>query len=164
MKRKLLHSLIFIIICVGVRFAAAGDKIDVSKVITKSDAETILGVPVKDAEGRNREGRDGYYDSEWSYYAVKGDKALVFDLLFPGRGAPPHLAKTMFTVLPPDGGKATKVDGLGEKAIFYHDKNGLEMMNILKGEVLITIGIHGMPAQAALEQEKLIATKILAKL
>jgi hypothetical protein len=33
--------------CAGVRSAMAGDKIDVPKVITKSDAEKILGVPVK---------------------------------------------------------------------------------------------------------------------
>jgi capsular polysaccharide biosynthesis protein len=47
--------------------AFADDKIDVSKVITKSDAERILGVPVKDAKGRNQNGTQGYYDSEWSY-------------------------------------------------------------------------------------------------
>jgi hypothetical protein len=38
------------------------------------------------------------------------------------------------------------------------------MMNILKGQVLVTIGIHGMPAKTALEQEKSIAKKLLAKL
>ena len=95
---------------------------------------------------------------------MKGDKALVFDLVFGGKDAPPHLAATMFSVLPVGGGKSTKVEGLGEKAIFYHDKTGLEMMNILKGDGLLTIGIHGMPAEAALEQEKSLAKKILAKM
>jgi hypothetical protein len=38
------------------------------------------------------------------------------------------------------------------------------MLNILKGDMLITIGIHGLPATAALEQEKAAATKILAHL
>jgi hypothetical protein len=47
---------------------------------------------------------------------------------------------------------------------FYHDKTGLEMMNILKGNTLITIGIHGMPGPSALEQEKAVATKILSHL
>ena len=164
MKKTLIYCAVWTIAFVYFGTITAAEKIDVSKVITKSDAEAVLGVPVKDAEGRNKKAADGSYDSEWSYYAVKGDKALVLDVLFPGRDAPPHLAQTMFSVLPAGGGKSTKVDGIGDKAIFYHDKSGLEMMNILKGEVLLTIGIHGMPAQAALEQEKSIAKKILTKL
>lgn len=142
----------------------AGEKLDISKTVTKSDAEATLGVPVKDAKGRNKEGADGFYDSEWSYYAVSGDKALIFDFVVPGKQAPPHLTQTMFSVMGPEHGKPTSVAGFGDKAIFYHDKTGLEMMNILKGEALITIGMHGMPAEKALEQEKSLAAKILAKL
>ncbi len=151
-------------LCVGLYSAAAADKIDVSAVVTKADAEAILGVPVKNAQGRNKVGADGFYDSEWSYYAVTGDKALVFDVLLPGREAPPHLAETMFSVLGPEHGKPTNVDGLGDKAIFYHDKTGLDMLNVAKGNVLITIGMHGVPAETALEQEKSLAKNILAKL
>ena len=162
MNRKLI--LVLAGVCFSSYCMSAGSKVDVSAVITKTDAEKILGVPVKDPKGRNKEGADGFYDSEWSYYAVSGDKALVFDLVSPGRDAPPNLTKTMFSVLPPDGGKSTKVDGFGDQAIFYHDKTGLEMLNVLKGDVLITIGIHGLPADSALEQEKLAATKILARL
>ncbi len=164
MKRKLIIVVFGTAIAVNSCSVFAGQKVDVSTVITKADAEKILGVPVKDPKGRNKEGTDGFYDSEWSYHAVKGDKALVLDLLVAGRDAPPNLTKTMFSVLPPNGGKSTKVDGLGEKAIFYHDKSGLDMLNILKGDMLITIGIHGLPANAALEQEKAVATKILAHL
>src|SRR6266516_4602428 len=115
------NLIIAALLCVVVYSVAAGDKIDVSAVVTEADAEAILGVPVKDAKGRNKEGSDGFYDSEWSYYAVKGGKALV-----------------------------------------YYDKSGLEMLNILKGNILITIGMHGVPAKTALEQEKLLAKKILA--
>src|SRR5438876_6117251 len=164
MRRTLLHFAILIIICVDVRSATAGDKIDVPKVVTKSDAEKVLGVPVKDAKGRNQNGTDGYYDSEWSYHAIKGDKALIFDVLYAGREAPPHLTQTMFSVLPADGSKSTRIDGLGDKAIFYHDKTGVDMLNILKGNILITIGMHGVPARTALEQQKSRAKKILAKL
>lgn len=142
----------------------AGEKLDISKIVTKSDAEAVLGVPVKDAKGRNKEGADGFYDSEWSYHAVTGDKALIFDFLIPGKDAPPHLTQTMFSVMGPEHGKPAAVTGFGDKAIFYHDKTGLEMMNILKGEVLITIGMHGVPASTALEQEKSLAKKILAQL
>src|SRR6266536_1306993 len=150
MKLRLINIVAAAALCLWSWTVFAGDK--------------MLGVSVKDAKGRNKEGSDGFYDSEWSYYATKGDKALVLDLMFAGREAPPHLTKTMFSVLPPDGGKSTSVDGLGDKAIFYHDKTGLDMLNILKGDVLITIGIHGLPANAALKQEKSAATKILARL
>src|SRR4029453_19610088 len=103
MKRKLIYLFIVtaLVICTGSAFA--GDKIDVPKVITKSDAEKILGVPVKDAKGRNQNGKGGYYDSEGSYHAIKGDKGLMFDVLYAGGEAPPHLTQTMFSLLPPDG-------------------------------------------------------------
>jgi hypothetical protein len=164
MQKTLIHCIVWTIAFAYFRTATATEKVDISKVITKADAQAVLGVPVEEAKGRNKENPDGFYDSEWSYYAVKGDKALVFDLVFGGKDAPPHLATTMFSALPAGGGKSTKVEGLGEKAIFYHDKTGLEMMNILKGDALLTIGIHGMPAEAALEQEKSLAKKILAKM
>ena len=164
MKRTLVGFAISIIICVAARWATAGDKIDVPKVITKSDAEKILGVPVKDAKGRNQNGTDGYYDSEWSYHAINGDKALMFDVLYAGRKAPPHLTQTMFSVLPADGGRSTPITVLGDKAIFCPNETGMAMLHVLKGDILITIGIHGLPANAALDPEKSLATKILANL
>jgi hypothetical protein len=164
MKRKLINVVVATAVAVSACSAFPGQKVDVSTVITKADAEKILGVPVKDPKGKNKEGTDGFYESDWSYSSVKGDKGLVLDLLVAGRGAPPNLTKTMFSVLPPNGGKSTNVGELGEKAIFYHDKSGLDILNILKGDMFITIGIHGLPATAALEQEKAAATKILAHL
>src|SRR5207302_6932934 len=161
MRRTMLGFAILIIICAGVRSAMAGDKIDVPKVVTKSDAEKILGVPVKDAKGRNQNGTGGYYDSEWSYYAIKGDKALIFDVLYAGK---PGLAATMFSILPADGGKSTRIDGLGDKAIFCPNETGMAMLHVLKGDILITIGIHGLSADAVLDSEKSMATKILANL
>jgi hypothetical protein len=160
-RRTLVHFAVSIIICAGVRSATAGDKIDVPKVVTKSDAEKILGVPVKEAKGRNQNGTDGYYDSEWTYHAIKGDKALMFDVLYAGK---PGLAATMFSILPADGGKSMPVNGLGDKAIFCPNETGMQMLHVLKGNILVTIGIHGLPANAGLDPEKSMATKILANL
>ena len=160
-RRTLVRLAVSSLICAGVRFATAGEKIDVPKVVTKSDAEKILGVPVKDAKGRNQNGTDGYYDSEWSYYAIKGDKALIFDVLYGGK---PGLAATMFSVLPADGGKSTRIDGLGDKAIFCPHETGMAMLHVLKGNILVTIGIHGLPADVVRDPEKSMATKILANL
>jgi hypothetical protein len=164
MRRTMVGLAVLIITCAGVRSAMAGDKIDVPKVITKSDAEKILDVPVRDAKGRNQNGTGGYYDSEWSYHAVEGDKGLIFDVLYAGREAPPHLTHTMFSVLPADGSKSTRIDGLGDKAIFCPNETGMAMLHVLKGDILITIGIHGLPANAVLDSEKSMATKILANL
>jgi hypothetical protein len=160
-RRTLVSFAISIIICAGGRSTTAGDKIDVSKVVTKSDAEKILGVPVKDAKGRSQNGTDGYFDSEWSYYAIRGDKALIFDVLYAGK---PGLAATIFSVLPADGGKSTRIDGLGDKAIFCPNETGMAMLHVLKGNTLVTIGVHGLPANAVLDPEKSMAKKILVNL
>jgi hypothetical protein len=164
MKRTLVGFAISIIICVAARWATAGDKIDVPKVITKSDVEKILGEPVKDARGHNQNGKGGYYESEWSYRAINGDKGLYFDVLYAGRDAPPRLTQTMFSVLPADRSKSTRIDGLGDKAIFCPNETGMAMLHVLKGDVLITIGSHGLSADAALDPERSMATKILANL
>ena len=164
MRRIIVAFTILIIGCAGVRFAIAADKIDVPKVITKSDAEKILGVPLKDAKGHNQNGSGGYYESEWSYHAINGDKGIYFDVLYAGQDAPPHLTQTTFSMLPADKSKSTPVEGLGDKAIFCPDETGMVMMHVLKGDTLITIGIRGLPADALLDSEKSTATKILANL
>jgi hypothetical protein len=163
MRRTMVGFAFLVSICT-VGSALAGDKIDVPKVITKSDAEKILGVPVKDAKGRNQNGKGGYYDSEWNYHAINGDKWLCFDVLYAEREAPPHLTQTMFSVLPADGSKSTHIDGLGDKAIFCPNETDMAMLHVLRGDILITIGIHGLPAKAVLDLEKSMLIKILANL
>src|SRR2546429_2298471 len=164
MRRTIVGFTILIIVCAGVRSAMAGDKIDVPKVVTKSDAEKILRVPVKDAKGRNQNGSGGYYESEGSYHAIEGDKGLYFDVLYAGRDAPAHLTQTMFSVLPADGSKSTGIDGLGDKAIFCPNETGMARLHVLKGDILITIGIHGLPADTFLDSEKSMPQKILLNL
>jgi len=164
MRKTIVGFAILIIICARVDSVMAGDKIDVPKVITKSDVERILGAPVKDPKGRNKNGTDGYYESEWSYRSVEGDKGLYFDVLYAGQGAPPHLTQTMFSMLPADKSKSTPVEGLGDKAVFCPNETGMAMLHVLKGDILITIGFHGPAPKTVLDSEKSIATKILANL
>jgi hypothetical protein len=164
MRKTIVGFAVLIIICAGVRPVMAGDKIDVPKVITKSDVEKILGAPVKDAKGHNKNGRGGYYESEWSYRAVEGDKGIYFDVLYAGQDAPPHLTQTMFSMLPADKSKSTPVEGLGDKAIFCPNETDMAMLHVLKGDILITIGFHGPAPKAVLDSEKALATKILANL
>jgi hypothetical protein len=164
MKRKFINVVIGTAVAVSTYSAFAGDKIDVPKVVTKTDVEKILGEPVKDARGHNQNGSGGYYESEWSYRAIKGDKGLYFDVLYAGRDAPQHLTQTMFSVLPADRSKSTRIDGLGDKAIFCPNETGMAMLHVLKGDVLITIGSHGLSPNGALDPEKSMATKILEHL
>ena len=164
MRRTIVGFAVSIIICVSVRSVMAGDKIDVPKVITKSDVEKIVGGPIKDPKGHNKSGSGGYYESEWSYRAVAGDKGIYFDVLYAGQDAPPHLTQTMFSMLPADKSKSTPVDGLGDKAIFCPNETGMAMLHVLKGDILITIGFHGPAPKTVLDSEKVMATKILANL
>jgi hypothetical protein len=164
MRRTIVGFAVSIIICVSVRSVMAGDKIDVPKVITKSDVEKIVGGPIKDPKGHNKNGTGGYYESEWSYRAIAGDKGIYFDVLYAGQDAPPHLTQTMFSMLPADKSKSTPVDGLGDKAIFCPNETGMAMLHVLKGDILITIGFHGPAPKTVLDSEKVMATKILANL
>jgi hypothetical protein len=164
MRRTIVGFAILIIIYAGVRSVMAGDKIDIPKVITKSDVEKIVGAPVKDPKGHNKNGTAGYYESEWSYRSSEGDKGIYFDVLYPGQDAPPHLTQTMFSMLPADKSKSTPVNGLGDKAIFCPNETGMAMLHVLKGDILITIGFHGQAPKTVLDSEKSLATKILASL
>ena len=160
MRRKLVNLIVWMI-CAGIYSVAfAADKIDVSTIITKSDAATLLGEPVKDPQHNNKEGSNGLYDSECSYYAVSEDKALVFEVLF----AAPGIAEKIFSAASSGETNPTKVDGLGDKAVFYEHASALYVLNILKGNALITVGMHGVSAKTALEQETSAAKKILAHL
>ena len=164
MRRTIVGFAILIIIYAGVRSVMAGDKIDVPKVITKSDVEKIVGGPVREPKGHNKNGTDGYYESEWSYRSIEGKAGLYFDVLYAGQGAPPHLTQTMFSMLPADKSKSTPVEGLGDKAIFCPNETGMAMLHVLKGDTLITIGFHGQAPKTVLDSEKSLATKILANL
>jgi hypothetical protein len=164
MKLKLINVVVGTAVAVCTCSALAGEKIDVPKVITKSDAEKIVGAPVKDPKGHNKNGTGGYYESEWSYRSIEGDKGLYFDVLYAGQDAPPHLTRTMFSMLPADKSKSTPVEGLGDKAIFCPNETGMAMLHVLKGDILITIGFHGPAPKTVLDSEKSMAAKILKNL
>ena len=51
MQKTLIHCVVWTIAFVCFRTATATEKVDISKVITKADAEAVLGVPVEDAKG-----------------------------------------------------------------------------------------------------------------
>jgi hypothetical protein len=142
---------------------AADRHIDVSKVITKSEAELILGAKMKETTPRNVQGGDGYY-SKCNYYSVTPGKTLLVrvyqaDSSYDGQK---ELEKDSISVKP--------VSGLGDKAIVTSGKESglparVTMLYVTKGNILITIGLSGLEDDAAaLEKAKNIAQKILAQL
>lgn len=152
--------------CATLATGATGKQIDVAAVVTKADAESALGEPVKDPQPRNGDGADGYY-SRCNYYAQGGRKSLVLRV----RQAPGKLdAKKEFQMLSAGTGKLKWVDNLGDRAGVFTGgpQSGLSrvmMLYVAKGNALVTVGLGGMDDEnAAMEKAKAIAKKILAQL
>src|SRR2546423_11883944 len=55
---------------------AAESGIDLATVVTKQDAQTALGEPVKDPQARSEDGADGHY-SRCNYYSENPGRSLT---------------------------------------------------------------------------------------
>ena len=146
-------------------WAADEKKIDVSTIVTKTDAEKILGEPVSDARIRNMDGQDGYY-SKCNYSSMYPGKSLILRVYQAAPGAPGP--RKQFEMLK-NGGIALKpVSGLGDKAGVF--SGGSEsgpakgiMLYVVRGNAFVTVGVGGIVDEvAALDKAKGIARKILA--
>lgn len=142
--------------------------IDVSAVISKAEAEKILGESVRNPTPLNVNGKDGYY-SKCNYYSTKSVRSLLLRVRQASAGTLD--ASTEFDRITGTGAKMKMIEGLGDKAGMLNGvpENGLPpnaiMLYVLKGESFITIGISGMVDEvAALEKAEEVARKILAQL
>ena len=159
---------VFILLAALTNLAAAAEekKIDISTIVTKTDAEKILGEPVSDARIRNMDGQDGYY-SKCNYSSVNPGKSLILRLYRAAAGAPGP--RKQFEMLK-NGGIALKpVEGLGDKAGVFSGASetgpskGI-MLYVVRGNAFVTVGVGGVLDEvAALDKAKGIARKILAK-
>ncbi|MGI9113621.1 MAG: hypothetical protein ACR2FX_01070 [Chthoniobacterales bacterium] len=144
-----------------------GKLVDVSKIISKAEAEKILGEPVRDPRPLNSTNTDGYY-SKCNYYSSKSVRSLLLRVrqANPGSMTP----KAEFDQVAASGGAMKPVDGLGEKAGMFNGapQNGLPanviMLYVVKGDAFVTVGLGGMKDDAAaLKKARGVAEKILAK-
>jgi hypothetical protein len=141
-------------------------KIDVSTIVTKTDAEKILGEPVNDARIRNMDGQDGYY-SKCNYSSINPGKSLILRVYQAAPGAPGP--RKQFEMLKSGGIALKPVTGLGDKAGVF--SGGSEsgpakaiMLYVARGNAFVTVGVGGVVDEvAALDKAKGIARKILAK-
>ncbi len=149
--------------------SAVPDKpVDVSKIVGKSQAENILGEPVREPKPLNNSGADGYY-SKCNYYSSKSVRSLLVRVRQASAGSIDPQKE--FEQVTASGGAMKPVDGLGDKAGMFNGtpQNGLPanviMLYVVKGNAFVTVGLGGMKDEAAaLEKAEGVARKILAKL
>jgi hypothetical protein len=165
--KKFLPVAMLLLVALRGTVFAADSRLDVSSIIDKATAESILGEQVKPATPRNLDGQDGYY-SKCNYYALKPGKALIVRLrqAAPGSTDP----QQELEMVRASTGATKPVSGLGDKAEYSHgaDSNlpahGL-ILYVVKGNILVTIGLNGLDDDSlALEKARSVAQKILDKL
>jgi hypothetical protein len=145
---------------------AADNHIDVAAIINRADAESALGVKVKDPTPRNIQGGDGYY-SKCNYYGVTPGKTL---LLRTYQAAAGYDAQKELEMVTKNTTSVKPVSGLGDKALVTSGTaSGLPARVILlyavKGNALVTVGLSGLEDDAAaLDKAKTVAQKLLTKL
>jgi hypothetical protein len=147
--------------------AAAENRLDLATVITKQDAQTVLGEAVKDPQARSEEGADGYY-SRCNYYSENPGRSLVLRvrLTTAGQLAP----KKQLEEMSEEKNKFKPVAGLGDKAALV--KEGPDkgpghalILYVAKGNAFVMVGISGIDDEkSATEKAKTLARKILGKL
>jgi hypothetical protein len=166
MKRLLPRLGVLLVAAAVTSVIAAGNRIDVSLIIDKAEAEKILGEPVKAPAPRNVEGSDGYY-SKCNYFSEDARKRLVIRVYQAGSGHDP--AKELEAVAE-NTGAMRALSGLGDKARISSGAQGglpsqVMILYVVKGNNLITVGIAGVgDEEGAAEKLKGVAQKILTQL
>jgi hypothetical protein len=141
-------------------------RFDVSRIIDKAAAESILEEPVKAPAPRNVEGVDGYY-SKCNYYSESGRRRLVIRVY---QAAPGYDPKKDLEAVSETNGAMRAISGIGDKAKISSGVTGglpsqVVMLYVVKGNSLITIGISGFEDEpAAIEKVKDVAQRIVARL
>ena len=151
-----------------IRVIAADWPVEVSKIISKADAQKILGEPLRDAKPLNSDGKDGSY-SKCNYYSSKSLRSLLVRVRRAAEGSIDPQKE--FEQVAASGGAMKPVEGLGEKAGMFNGapQNGLPanviMLYAVKGQYFVTVGIGGLKDETgALAKAKEVARKVLAKL
>jgi hypothetical protein len=147
--------------------SAADVRVDVSRIITRADAESILGESVKEAHPRNIDGQDGYY-SKCNYYSAKPGKSLVIRVYEPAPNAIDP--QKQLELIAASSGPMKPVSGVGDKAQMFSGGDiavapRVLMLYVAKGNAFITVGLSGTDDEnAGLEKAKGIAQKLLEHL
>jgi hypothetical protein len=168
MSIQRLIGALFLAACLTNTVPAADSRPDVSQIINKTEASSVLGEPVKDPSPRSGDGTDGYY-SKCNYYSVNRGKSLIIRLQVPGPNA--IGPQKELELLAAANGKIEKVSGVGDTAQMSTSggESGFAsrvlMLYVAKGNAFLTIGLGGFVDDAiALEKAKTVAQKLLEHL
>jgi hypothetical protein len=167
MNRTIATPLVLAVIALPFSSWAAENRIDLAALVTKADAQNILGEAVKDPQARNDDGADGWY-SRCNYYSENPGRSLTLRLR---QAAPGQLEpKKQLEEMSAGNQKFKAITGLGDKAALLKEgpdkgPGHVLMLYIAKGNAFITIGISGVDDEkSATEKAKTLAKKILGKL
>jgi hypothetical protein len=146
---------------------AAEIRIDLSSIVTKADAQAVLGETVKDPQARAEEGADGYY-SRCNYYSENPGRSLVLRVRQASAGQ--LEPKKQLEEMTAGNNKFKAVTGLGDKAAIM--KEGPDkgpghalFLYVAKGSAFITVAISGIDDEkSGTEKAKTLAKKIVGKL
>ena len=167
MRRTFAAAFVLAVIALPFSGRAEENRIDLAAIITKADAQSLLGETVKDAQARNEDGADGYY-SRCNYYSENPGRSLTLRIrqASPGQLEPRKQLEEMSA----GNNKFQAVAGLGDKAVLMKEgpakgPGHVLMLYVAKGNAFITVGISGVDDEkAAMEKAKTLAKKILSKL
>ena len=166
--RRTFAAAVALAVCVsGLVCRAAESGIDLATAVTKQDAQTALGEPVKDPQARSEDGADGYY-SRCNYSSENPGRSLTLRVrqASPGQLEP----KKQLEEMSAGNAKFKPITGLGDKAALTNEgppkgPGHVLMLYVAKGNAFVTVGISGVDDEkAATEKAKTLAKKILGKL
>jgi len=167
MRRKIAAALGFAACTLSFLVRAEEPPLDLAAIVTKADAQGLLGETVKDAQARNEEGADGYY-SRCNYYSENPGRSLTLRVR---RTSPGQLdPKKQLEDMSAGNNKFKPIAGLGDRAGLMTEgpakgPGHVLMLYVAKGNAFITVGISGVDDEkGATEKAKALAKKILSKL
>src|SRR5436853_5944918 len=96
---------------------AAEKSIDVSAIVPKTEAEKILGEPVRNPTPLNVNSKDGYY-SKCNYYGTKSGRSLLLRVRQAGEGSVDPL--TEFDQIASKDGNLKAMNGSADKMGLYN--------------------------------------------
>ena len=167
MQRTIAGAVVLAVSLLPLISSAEDNRLDLAAVITKADAQTALGEPVKDPQARSEEGADGHY-SRCNYYSENPGKSLVLRIrqASPGQLEP----KKQLEEMSAGNAKFKAVTGFGDKAALVKEgpdkgpRHAL-ILYVAKGNAFVMVGISGIDDEkSATEKAKTLARKILGKL
>jgi hypothetical protein len=167
MQRRIAAALVLAVIALPFPGSAAENRIDLAALVTKADAQSVLGEAVKDPQARNDDGADGSY-SRCNYYSENPGRSLTLRVRQAGSGQ--LEPKKQLEEMSAGNEKFKAVTGVGDKAALLKEgppkgPGHVLMLYVAKGNAFITIGISGVDDEkSATEKAKTLAKKILGKL